>query len=58
MLLDFACRLADLIDESFSVEKGKIRGYPGHEEMELALVKLYRLTREKRYIGLPEKGVI
>ncbi|MCX7030633.1 MAG: glycoside hydrolase family 127 protein [Spirochaetes bacterium] len=49
-LLDVVRRLADLIDATFGVEKGKIRGYPGHEEVELALIKLYRLTGERRYL--------
>jgi DUF1680 family protein len=49
-LLDVVRRLADLIDVTFGVEEGKIRGYPGHEEVELALMKLYRLTGEHRYL--------
>ncbi len=42
--------MADFVDASFGVEAGKLRGYPGHEEIELALVKLYRLTGERRYL--------
>ena len=49
-ILDVVRRLADHIDAKFGVEDGKIRGYPGHEEVELALVKLYRLTGERRYL--------
>jgi len=49
-ILDIVRRLADLIDSKFGVESGKIRGYPGHEEVELALVKLYRLTGDRRYL--------
>ena len=30
-------------------ERGKIKGYPGHEVLELALIKLYDLTRDTRY---------
>jgi DUF1680 family protein len=51
-LLDVVRRLADLIDTTFGVEEGQIRGYPGHEEVELALIKLYRLTGEHRYLQL------
>ena len=51
-LLDAMCRLADHIDAAFGPEPGKRRGYPGHEEIELALVKLYRATGEKRYLNL------
>jgi DUF1680 family protein len=49
-LLDVVRRLADLIDATFGLEEGKIRGYPGHEEVELALIKLYRLTSERKYL--------
>ena len=47
-LLDAACRFADLICDTFG--EGKIRGYGGHEIAELALVKLYEETGEKRYL--------
>jgi len=51
-LLDVACRLADHIDSLFGRARGKKRGYPGHEEIELALVRLYRATGKKRYLKL------
>lgn len=51
-LLDVAIRLADHIDSVFGPEQGKKRGYPGHEEIELALVKLYRVSGEERYLRL------
>jgi len=51
-LLDVACRYADYISTVFGREEGKIHGYCGHEEIELALVRLYRATREKRYLEL------
>ncbi len=47
-----ACRLADCIDAHFGKEAGKIKGYDGHEEIELALTKLYTLTGEQRYLDL------
>ena len=50
--LDVMCRYADYIDATFGQEAGKKRGYPGHEEIELGLVKLYRATGEKRYLKL------
>ncbi|WP_322905975.1 glycoside hydrolase family 127 protein [Paenibacillus sp. SGZ-1009] len=53
-LLDVVCRLADHIDGQFGAEAGKRRGYDGHQEIELALVKLYRLTGEKRYVQLSQ----
>ena len=51
-LLEVACRYADYISTVFGREEGKIHGYCGHEEIELALVRLYRATREKRYLEL------
>jgi len=48
--LDVACKFADLIDSIFG--PGKRHGLPGHEETELALVKLYQVTGEERYLNL------
>lgn len=48
--LDVATKLADHIDSIFG--PGKRYGVPGHEEIELALVKLYEVTGEKRYFEL------
>lgn len=53
-LLDVMCRYADYIDSVFGRGRGKLRGYCGHEEIELALVKLYRATGEKRYLKLAQ----
>ena len=52
--LDIVCRLADNITNVFGAEDGKIHGYPGHPEIELALVKLYRVTGEKRYLKMAD----
>jgi hypothetical protein len=53
-LLDAVRRYADYIGSVFGTEPGKKRGYCGHEEIELALVKLYRVTGEARYLRLSE----
>lgn len=50
-LLDVACRFADHIDAVFGPEP-KIPGYCGHPEIELALVRLFRVTKESRYLEL------
>jgi len=50
--LDVMCRYADYIDAVFG--PGKRDGCPGHEEIELALVKLYRVTGEKHYLKLSQ----
>jgi DUF1680 family protein len=51
-LLDALCRYADHIDATFGREPGKKRGYPGHPEIELALVKLYHAMHNPRYLKL------
>lgn len=51
-LLDVAVKLADHIDSVFGPPPGKRMGYPGHPEIELALIKLWKVTREKRYFEL------
>ena len=48
--LKIAIKNADLICNVFGVESEKINGYPGHQEIELALVKLYRVTRDRKYL--------
>ncbi len=47
-LLDAACRFADLICDTFGEDK--VKGYPGHEIAEMALVKLYDVTGRKEYL--------
>ncbi len=49
-LLDVAIKFADNIDSVFG--PGKRMGYPGHPEIELALVKLAGATGEQRYFRL------
>lgn len=51
-VLDVACRFADYISQIFGTEQGQKRGYPGHEGLELALVKLYRVTDNRKYLEL------
>lgn len=48
--LDIMCRCADCICRTFGTSAGQIPGYPGHPEIELALVRLYRATGEWRYL--------
>ncbi len=51
-LLDVMCRFADNIDTVFGEEPGKLQGYDGHQEVELALVKLYEATGNEKYLKL------
>jgi len=50
--LDIAIKLANHIDSIFG--PGKKRDAPGHEEIELALVKLYDVTKDDRYLKLAQ----
>lgn len=47
-----ARRYADYIDSVFGPEDGKCKGYPGHQEIELALLKLYHATGDEKYRNL------
>jgi hypothetical protein len=49
-LLDVACRFADYIGSVFG--PGRRPGTPGHPEIEMALVELYRDIHERRYLEL------
>ena len=49
-LLDVAIKLADHIDSTFRMQNRK--WFSGHEEIELALMKLYHLTGNDRYMKL------
>lgn len=49
-ILNTAIKLADCIDRHFGHDG--IKGYDGHEEIELALLRLYEVTKEKRYLNL------
>jgi DUF1680 family protein len=51
-ILDVACRLADCINEVFGPSVGQIHGYDGHQEIELALVKLYQTTNNDSYLQI------
>lgn len=51
-LLDIVCRIADNIVDVFGDGPGQIAGYDGHQEIELALVKLYGVTGNEKYLEL------
>ena len=48
--LDVAIKSADLISNTFG--SGKNQGVPGHEEVEIGLVKLSRVTGNEKYLQL------
>ncbi len=49
--LNVATKYADYIDSVFGPPPKRM-GYPGHPEIELALVKLWRVTGQRRYFDL------
>jgi len=49
-LLAVATKSADLVARTFGPEG--LRYPPGHQEIEIGLVKLYRVTRDQRYLAL------
>lgn len=52
--LDAMCRYADYIEKRFKIDRDTAFITPGHEEIELALVRLYECTGECRYLELSE----
>lgn len=49
-LLDVALRTANMLVQTFGPGKREI--WPGHQVVEMGLVKLYRITGERRYLDL------
>lgn len=52
--LDCMCKYADYIEKRFKIDRDTAFVTPGHEEIELALVRMYECTGEKRYLELSE----
>ena len=53
-LLDAVIRLADHIDTVLGPEEGKLHGYPGHPVIEMALMRLYAVTKDPKHLKLAE----
>ncbi|MEM6160851.1 beta-L-arabinofuranosidase domain-containing protein [Erwinia sp. P6884] len=51
-LLAIVCKLADHIATVFGPGENQLKGYPGHPEIELALMRLYEATGNRRYLAL------
>jgi DUF1680 family protein len=50
--LDVMERYVEHIRQNFGTGPGQKRGYCGHQEIEIALIKLYHLTGEKKHLDL------
>jgi DUF1680 family protein len=53
-LLDVAIRSADLINRTFGPQQGQRIDVPGHEEIEIGLIRLYQATGNKGYLKLAQ----
>ncbi len=51
-LLDVAVKNADHLVKTFGPNPGQLVIVPGHEEIEIALIRLYRTTGKKEYLDL------
>ena len=51
-LLKLMCKYVDYVERIFKIEGSAPFKTPGHEEIELALVRLYECTKEERYLAL------
>jgi DUF1680 family protein len=51
-LLDALIRYAECISRHIGPEEGKLHGYPGHEIAEMALIRLYGVTKDERHLKL------
>lgn len=49
-LIEVSERFVDCIQRNFGPEEGKIHGADGHQEIELALVRMYEYTGEEKYL--------
>ncbi len=53
-LLEVAIRSADLIDRTFGPNDDQRIDVPGHEEIEIGLIRLYQATDQPRYLKLAQ----
>lgn len=51
-LLDVAIRFVEHIDSVIGPEPGKLHGYPGHPVIEMALIRLYGITKDEKHLRL------
>lgn len=50
--LDVAIKSADLVCKTFGPREDQFHGVPGHQEIEIGLAKLYRVTNDQKYLKM------
>lgn len=53
-LINVSKKFVQCIQNTFGPDEGKIQGADGHQEIELALVRLYEVTNDQSYLDLSE----
>lgn len=53
-LLAPLCKYVDLFVATFGDQDGQLPGYPGHPEIELALLRLYKVTQNPNHLKLAQ----
>ncbi len=56
--LDVVLKYVDHIDGIFGREEGKLHGYPGHPVIEMALMRLYGITKDPKHLKLAQYFVL
>lgn len=51
-LIKIVSKFVDLVDSKFGNEEGKVKGIPGHQEIELALLRLYDVSANPMHLSL------
>jgi len=51
-LLDVLVKYVNCVDRHIGPEEGKLRGYPGHEILEMALIRLHEITNNEKHLKL------
>ena len=51
-LLDAAIDFVSCVDKTFGTEADKLKGYPGHEIIEMALMRMYQITKDEKHLKL------
>lgn len=51
-LIKIVSKFVELVDSKFGIEEGKVKGIPGHQEIELALLRLYEVSANPMHLNL------